>query len=179
MQFTSSSRDRAEELAALYRTTFTNSEGAEEGQLIGKLVEDILSTTAENDMFAFSAIKDGQIVGAIIFTRMTFAEDERTVFLLSPVAVATSHQGKGLGQELLRHGLDHLRENGVDIALTYGDINFYARVGFAQISEDIASAPQPLQYPQGWLGQSLDGQDFTPLKGASTCVPAFDNPQYW
>ena len=119
------------------------------------------------------------VVGAIIFTRLRYAEDDRTVFLLSPVAVSTSNQGQGIGQELIQHGLQELGNRGVDVAVTYGDINFYGRVGFMPITEDIASAPLPLRYPDGWLGQSLTERPLDPLRGQSASVDAFNNPAYW
>ncbi len=95
------------------------------------------------------------------------------------MAVATAHQGTGVGQKLIAHGLGVLRDNGVDAVLTYGDINFYAKVGFAQISEETARAPLPLQYPQGWLGQSLSRPELEPLAGPSYCVEALNDPSYW
>ena len=110
---------------------------------------------------------------------MTYAEEKRTVFILSPMAVASALQGKGIGQKLLAFGLNHLRQNGVEVALTYGDINFYSRVGFQQITEAIARPPLPLHYPEGWLGQSLTGGALAPLRGPSSCVDALNDPALW
>ena len=179
MQLTRDIKDRSEAVIALFRSTFADSEGPAEGDLIGSLVRDLIDTTPEADLFGFAALDDDVVTAAILFTRLTYAEDTRTVFLLSPVAVATDQQGKGVGQKLIRHGLDTLRKEGVDVAFTYGDIKFYGRVGFEQISEDIARAPQPLQYPHGWLGQPLTTTSLSPLQGASTCVAAFNNPELW
>ena len=180
MEFTSDYKDRTGEIIRLFAATFTDSEGPGEGALIEKLATDMIATVDEADLFVFSARDDaGAIIGAIIFTRIAYPEDDRTVFLLAPVAVATSHHGRGVGQGLLRYGLGVLRENGVDIALTYGDINFYGRVGFAQITDADAQPPLPLSYPEGWLGQSLTGRPFDPLTGPSRCVAALDSPDYW
>ncbi|MEX0318977.1 MAG: GNAT family N-acetyltransferase [Ruegeria sp.] len=179
MDYASTYKDRTDEIIDLFTSTFTASEGAEEGRLIGQLVTDMFATANDTDMFVFSALHDGAIVGAILFTRLTYPQDDRNVFLLSPVAVATHQQGKGIGQKLLRHGLNSLRQQGVDAALTYGDINFYSKVGFNQITEVDAQAPLPLQYPQGWLGQSLTDRPLDPLKGPSRCVDALNSPDYW
>ena len=73
--------------------------------------------------------------GGIVFSRLRYEQDNRTVFVLAPVAVATDQQGKGIGQRLLIHGLASLRSAGVDIVMTYGDPNYYAKVGFVPISE--------------------------------------------
>ena len=179
MRFNDTYKEDTDEIVTLFASTFANSEGEEEGRIIGQLANDLLSKTGEKDIFVFSALDEGALAGAIAFTRLTFPDDPRTVFLLSPVAVATTHQGKGIGQKLIAHGLGVLRENGVDAVLTYGDINFYARVGFAQISEEMAKAPLPLQYPEGWLGQSLSSPELKPLAGPSYCVEAFNDPSYW
>lgn len=179
MNYTDAYTGRADEIAALFTTTFTNSEGDGEGELIGTLANDLMAKTEKDDLFVFSALEGQTVVGTIIFTRLIYPDDERTVFVLAPVAVATSHQGKGVGQALLSYGLKALKTNGVDVAITYGDINFYAKVGFAPISEEIAKAPLPLQYPEGWLGQSLTAPSLKPLVGQSLCVDALNDPAYW
>jgi putative acetyltransferase len=171
--------ERRDEIVALVRSAFSDSEGADEGALIGALAQNLMANTPQEDLFVFSALEDGRVIGAAIFTRLTYPDDPRTVFLLGPVAVATRHHGQGVGQGLLTSALDDLRARGVDVAITYGDIRFYAKVGFAQITEAIAKAPLPLQYPQGWLGQSLTGPGLAPLAGESVCVEAFNDPAYW
>ena len=179
MEFTTNPANRTDDIIALFRSTFTASEGVAEGDLIGALVERMLATVGAPDIFVFCATDGGAIVGAAIFTRMSYPDDARTVFILSPMAVSTAHQGKGVGQKLLDFALGELRENGVDIALTYGDINFYAKVGFSQITVDTAQPPLPLTYPEGWLGQSLTGRVLAPLQGPSACVPALNDPALW
>jgi len=163
----------------LFTRTFTASEGAEEGAVIGAFVAEILASTDPADLFVATAWEDGALVGAAVFSRVTYAEDARHVFILSPMAVAPGQQGQGTGQALLRFALETLRDQGVDVALTYGDIRFYAKVGYALISEDTAKAPLPLSYPEGWLGQSLTGGELTPLRGAPRCVAALNDPALW
>lgn len=179
IDFASTYTDRTEAIIDLFTASFAASEGADEGRVIGKLVTEMIASVSGDDMFVFSALDGTTLVGTILFTRMTYAQEARTVFLLSPVAVATARQGEGIGQSLLQYGLDRLRDNGVDVALTYGDINFYSRVGFRPITEAEAAAPQPLQYPEGWLGQSLSNRPFGTLRGPSSCVPALNDPAYW
>lgn len=179
MDFLTTYAHRMREIADLFRSTFTDSEGAAEGDLISTLAHRMLITVDPADIFVFSAAEANDLVGTAIFTRMTYTSDRRTVFILSPMAVATAHQGQGVGQKLLRFGLDELRQNDVDVALTYGDINFYSKVGFRQISEAVAPPPLPLGYPEGWLGQALTSLPLDPLKGASTCVEALNDPAIW
>lgn len=179
MEFTSGYADRRDDIIRLFKDTFTVSEGAAEGDLIASLVTDMFGKVTPDDIFVFSAFEGGTLVGAVIFSRMTYAEDERTVFILSPAVVATGQQGKGIGQALLSHSMRSLRENSVDVVLTYGDLNFYSRVGFHRITEEIAQAPLPLSYPEGWLAQSLTESTLTPLRGSSTCVEPLNDPAMW
>ena len=176
MDFTMIHGERTGEIIDLFRATFADSEGAAEGDLIGQLVERMFATVEADDIHVFLALEGGSLSGAAIFTRMEYPQDDRTVFILSPMAVATSQQGTGVGQALLNYALARLRENGVDVALTYGDISFYSKVGFRQIPQTTAQPPLPLQYPEGWLGQSLIDRPLDPLQGASSCVDALNDP---
>ncbi|MBY6042395.1 GNAT family N-acetyltransferase [Phaeobacter italicus] len=166
-------------IGELFEATFTASEGAEEGALIGALARRLIAETPAEDLRVFTAWENGALLGGILFTRLTYDGDLRTVFMMAPVAVATAHQGKGIGQRLIAHGLDALRQEGVDIAVTYGDPAFYGRVGFQPVTEADLPAPQPLNQPQGWIAQSLTDAPLTPLCGPAACVAAFDDPVLW
>jgi predicted N-acetyltransferase YhbS len=163
----------------LCAAAFTASEGEAEGASIARLVTDLLSSTPGEDILVVRALEGGTLVGAAGFSRLRYDEDDRTVFLLSPVAVRTDRQGEGVGQTMLTYGLDLLREKGVDVVLSYGDPSYYAKVGFRQVAEHLAAPPRPLSDPPGWLGQSLTDRDMRPLAGRSQCVPALDRPEYW
>ncbi|TVP84136.1 MAG: N-acetyltransferase [Thioalkalivibrio sp.] len=179
MEFQTGHKGREAEIIDLFTTAFTASEGEEEGALIGELARNLLGSTDEKDRAVFTAEDDGTIIGAIVFSRLTYEQDERTVFVLAPVAVATDQQGKGIGQRLLTHGLTSLRSAGVDIVVTYGDPNYYARVGFLPVSEAEARAPFPLNHPEGWMAQSLTERVMAPLKGPSRCVQALNHSAFW
>lgn len=179
MNFSTDIYTHADALAQLFASTFMASEGTEEGALIGALARRLIAETPTEDLRVVTAWENGVLVGGIFFTRLTYAGDSRKVFMMAPVAVATEHQGKGIGQQLIAHGLDAIRQEGVDIAVTYGDPAFYGRVGFKPVSEADLPAPQPLQQPQGWIAQSLTDAPLTPLSGPARCVAAFDDPALW
>jgi predicted N-acetyltransferase YhbS len=179
MDYSTDYTTHAEAIVELFASTFTASEGAEEGALIGALARRLIAETPAEDLRVFTAWEDGTLVGVIFFTRLTYEGDPRTVFMMAPVAVATVHQGKGIGQRLINHGLGALRQAGVDIAVTYGDPVFYGRVGFKPVTEADLPAPLPLQQPQGWSAQSLTEAPMTPLRGPARCVAAFDDPALW
>ena len=179
MEFFSEYKGNISEIVDLFKATFTASEGAKEGELIGGLADRLMEETPQEDLRVFTAWNNGELDGAIIFSRLTFEGDKRAVFVLGPVAVATQRQSQKIGQRLIAHGLEMLRQQGVDFAATYGDPRYYERVGFTAITEKDAPAPFPLQHPEGWLGQFLNNSPKMPLRGPSRCVAAFDDPTFW
>ena len=169
---------QSQEVIELFTKVFSASEGEAEGQVIGSLVSDLIATTEQQDLIGFIAISGEDVVGSIFFSRLVVPSDN-VAFILSPVAIATNEQGKGLGQQLINYGISHLKSLSVNLAFTYGDPNFYSKVGFSPISESIVKAPLKLSYPEGWLAQSLDGSSIKAMQGASQCVEALNDQQYW
>ncbi len=178
MKFSTFNPNNAGEIEQLFIKTFSDSEGQSEGKVIGHLVRDLMGSTDANDLYCFIATENEQIIGSIFFSRMIF-ESGINAFILSPAATHTDHQGKGVGQKLINFGLDVLKENGVELAITYGDPDFYSKVGFTGITEQVVPAPQKLEQPEGWLAQSLIGDEIKPISGKSHCVEALNKPELW
>ncbi|MES9970741.1 MAG: N-acetyltransferase [Candidatus Thiodiazotropha sp.] len=166
------------EIKQLFKQVFSDSEGEAEGVLIANLAADLLNTTEPQDIFGYLATEQDQIIGAIFFTRLSF-DAPVEAFILAPVAVKTSHQRKGIGQKLINFGIDQMKKKGVKLLFTYGDPNYYSQLGFQSIMENIAKAPLKLSQPEGWLCQSLTGDEFVPIPGNSKCVTALNKPEYW
>lgn len=166
------------EIKQLFTRVFSDSENPSEGLLIGSLVFDLIKSTDAKDIYGFSATENGRLIGSIFFTRLTF-NSGINAFILSPVAIHTSYQGKGIGQSLIKFGINYLKENGVTLAFTYGDPNFYSKVGFRCITEKVVKAPLELSQPEGWLCQSLVGNEIEPIAGNSRCVEALNKSEYW
>lgn len=179
MDFHSGFSGREQDILDLFTSTFSASESAEEGALIGKFVTDLMEQTPAKDLVVWSAYDAETLLGCIFFSRLTFEQDERTAFILSPVAVKTDHQKTGIGQKLIARGLNELRQAGVDYVFTYGDPNYYSKTGFGQITEAFAKAPLKLSHPHGWLGQSLSNSDEKSFVGESRSVSAVNNPALW
>jgi predicted N-acetyltransferase YhbS len=137
-----------------------------------------MTETDREDLYGFVAIQGGEIIGCIFFSRLTF-ENDISAFILSPVAIHTDHQGKGVGQQLIHCGIKRLKDEGVELVMTYGDPDFYSKVGFSPVKEETVRAPLRLTYPEGWLGQSLISDSVEPIAGHSSCVKALGKPEYW
>ena len=167
-----------EEIEQLFTKVFSDSESQAEGALIEVLVHDLMKTTNTQNVFGFIATENNQILGSIIFTKLTF-ECGINAFILSPVAIHTNHQRKGIGQKLINYGIHQLAKKGVKLVFTYGDPNYYSKVGFRTITEEIVKAPLKISQPEGWLCQSLVGDKINPIAGSSYCVEALNKPEYW
>ena len=166
------------EVADLFASVFTSSEGEKEGKLIGNLASALASRIDNQEIICLGACDNESLIGAIFFTRLRVNEPVR-VYLLAPVAVSTEHQGKGVGQALIGYGLDELKNRSVNVAITYGDPSFYSRVGFQPLPESVIPSPLQLSMPEGWLGQSLTGDPIPVINERPTCVREFNNPVYW
>ena len=169
----------AQQITDVFYHSFSASEGRAEGELIRTLVANLLEGTPKPDMFIFAALRDNTVIGCAVFSRLTYTNDARDVLILSPMAIHPNHQNKGIGQTLLRESIALLKDHGIDILMTYGDPNYYGKVGFLPVTEEVAPPPFPLSIPKGWIVQSLHGAKIAPLQGTCTCVSALNNPAIW
>ena len=178
MKFSLFSESRSQEVVDLFKTVFSASEGEAEGQVIADYVANLIATTKPQHLIGCIAEENATIAGCIFFSRFTVPSGQ-VAFILSPVAVSTNIQGTGIGQNLIQHGLNHLRSLGVNLAFTYGDPSYYSKTGFEQINENIVKAPCHLSQPIGWLAQSLDGKEIQAMSGPTRCVEALNDPSLW
>ncbi len=171
-------KNSQEEVASLFTSVFTSSEGEKEGRLIGNLASELPSGTDNQEIVCLGAYEEESIIGSIFFTRLRFNEAIQ-VYMLAPVAVSTERQGKGVGRALINFGLNEIKNRSVDVAITYGDPSFYSKVGFRALSVNVIQAPFNLSMPEGWLGQSLMGEPIPTINERPTCVKEFNDPAYW
>lgn len=162
----------------IYQQTFTEAEGEAEGLMLANLVTELFETTASEQLLTFVASHNQQIIASIMLSKLTF-EQPINAWLLSPVAVSTQYQRQGIGQQLLTLAMQQLAKQGVELVMTYGDPNYYGKVGFTPVSESKIKAPMPLSFPEGWLGLSLVSDAVPAIAGSSTCVAAFNKPEIW
>lgn len=172
------SSDKAESIKALFLKVFSDSEGDAEGLLVSTLAYELVTETDKQDIYVFTMLEAKEMIGCIVFSRLTF-EDKRNAFILSPVAICTDYQGQGVGQKLINFGIKYLKENGVELVMTYGDIKFYSKVGFKPVAIESIQPPFALEFPEGWIGQSLVDGSVNDIFGNPTCVKALNKAVYW
>jgi len=178
MQYVSLTPDKASEIEAFFASIFSASESQAEGELIGHLAKQLAAALGDGDVLGFAAVAREQMIGAVFFSRLIF-DQPFDAFILAPVGVESAHQGVGVGQGLIRHGLRELSAHGVHLVVTYGDPSFYSKVGFSAISPDVIQPPYQLSQPEGWLGQSLADQPLQAFAGRASCAKLLDDPVYW
>lgn len=87
------------------------------------------------DYLAFVAVEDGIVVGHILFTPVTVDDCGVIGMGLAPMAVLPSQQHKGIGSQLVRHGLAHLHRSGCPFVIVLGHPEYYPRFGFEPASK--------------------------------------------
>jgi putative acetyltransferase len=104
---------------------------------------------------------DGQIVGHILFSRMT-TDPLARIAGLGPVAVKPDQQGRGWGEALCRAGIEAMRAQGAEAVVVLGHVDYYPRFGFshdaaAKIVSPFAELPafMALELTGGALGAPI------------------------
>jgi putative acetyltransferase len=96
------------------------------------MLRDLRASDAWIDGLSFVADLDGEVVGHVLFTHSLLDAPRRLVevLVLSPLAVRTDVQGRGIGSDLVRHGLEQLRSRPEPAVFLEGSPAYYPRFGF-------------------------------------------------
>jgi putative acetyltransferase len=114
----------------------------------------------------------GQIRGHILFSRMTVetAHGSVAAVSLAPMAVLPGHQGQGIGSELVRRGLDRLRDQRESIVIVLGHEHYYPRFGFSSEKARSLSSPSP---PEAYMALELSASALDGVQGTVRYAAAF------
>lgn len=124
-------------IADMTRAAFTQEYGSGDGE-----VTLIAALRAGGDVIVELVAKDGDdIVGHILFSRMTDQPFTGRIAGLAPMCAKLGRQKQGIGSALVRQGLSRCRAKGVRAVFVLGDNAYYGRFGFSAASaEGIACA---------------------------------------
>jgi len=97
---------------------------------------------------------EGQVAGHILFSRMWIdtAGGPIPAVALAPLAVSPGSQRRGIGERLVRRGLDLLRERGERIVIVLGHPEYYSRFGFSCEKARYLDSPFP---PHAFMAMEL------------------------
>ena len=149
------------------RAAFSGTEFGHQGE--AELVRMI--DTDGDALVSLVAERDGVIVGHALFSRMDVEADGVALSGagLAPVSVAPASQGQGIGDALIRAGIDALREQGIAISFVLGHENYYPRFGYSP--ELAARFASPFAGPH-FMAMML-GDGAWPKGGRASDAPAF------
>lgn len=155
-------------IIALHKAAFASADfGYQgEGELVAAIYDDgdaIVSLVAE---------AEGSIIGHVLFSRMDVVADGIAIPAagLAPVGVLPDWQGKGVGDALIRAGIDALHEQGVAISFVLGHPSYYPRFGYSV--EAARTFCSPYAGPH-FMALWLDKPATLPESGRASYAPAF------
>jgi putative acetyltransferase len=158
----------AEAIDTIIRAAFAGTDFGHQGE-----AELVRMIEADGDaLVSLVADRGGAVVGHVLFSRMHIEADGTTLSGagLAPVSVVPESQGQGIGDTLIRAGLDLLREQGAAISFVLGHENYYPRFGY---SPDLAARfVSPFAGPH-FMAMMLDSDAAWPLGGRADYAPAF------
>ncbi len=102
------------------------------------------------------------LVGHVIFTTCSIAGRTDNVALLGPLAVALAYQRQGIGNSLVREGLQRLENAGMTQVYVLGDPAYYERVGFEPEAGVTPPYPLPEEWRSAWQSVSLQNAEQPP-----------------
>jgi putative acetyltransferase len=113
------------------------------GELVADLADALRASSAGAAGMAYVAVDGGQVVGHTQLTRCWVDAPDRLVEVpvLSPLGVAATHQGQGVGGALIRHALASADAAGAPMVFLEGDPGYYRRFGFIAASTRGFTAP--------------------------------------
>ncbi len=116
----------------MIRRTFTNSEDAENAQIVVNLIEEIRAKRFYVPQLELIMVDENdEVIGYAMFSRMHLeGKYEEELLILSPVAVKTELQRQHISKELIERGFEIAKELGFRAVIVEGNPMNYRNRGF-------------------------------------------------
>ena len=153
----------------MVRRTFTNSETAEDAQMVVNLVQEIRSKDYYVPELELVMVDEkDEVIGYAMFSKMHLGgnfEDE--LLLLSPVAVKTVLQRQHISKELIEFGFKKAKQMGFKVVLVEGNPQNYRSRGFVTSADFgiIAGESVHLPAPECLMVKELEENALDKING--------------
>ena len=157
-----------EAIDSVIRAAFAGTDFGHQGE-----AELVRMIDADGDaLVSLVAERGGVIAGHVLFSRMDVEADGAPLAAagLGPVSVAPEGQGQGIGDALIRAGLEELRAQDVAISFVLGHESYYPRFGY---SPELATRFASPFAGAHFMAMMLDSRAPWPLGGRADYAPAF------
>ena len=105
------------------------------GDIEAKLIKSLTRNNCYDPQLSIVAVdkESNNIIGHCLFSYVTILDNDqsRTQLALAPVSVDPLYQGRGVGSDLIRHGVQIAKQLEYTIILVLGHVEFYTRLGFS------------------------------------------------
>jgi len=137
--------ERAEDRALIWEINRLAFSGEAEPNLVDKIRE----SAGFIPQLSLVAVRQGRIVGHILFSRIEIRvlnrlERSMPALALAPMAVHPDFQNQGIGSALVRRGLELGRDLGHAVVVVVGHPDYYPRFGFTSARAKGLEAPFPV-----------------------------------
>ncbi len=157
--------------------------GEQKGPVIADLANDLLDDKTAMPLLSLVAIEHDKIIGHIIFTKVKVTQINEPISaqILAPLAVLPDAQNRGVGGQLIREGLDQLKQSGVELVFVLGHPDYYPRCGFTPAGKLGFEAPYyiPEEHAGAWMVQELSSGVIGRIKGKVKCSDVLNQPEHW
>lgn len=149
-----------------------------------RLVAELLTDKSAEPIVSLLAFYDNEAIGHILFTKAYFdgQEHQPMMHILAPLAVKPEYQQKGVGGQLIKAGLEKLRERGSTLVFVLGHKDYYPKFGFIPQATRLgypAPYPIPDEYADYWMVQPISQKSFNIGKGKIKCCDVLNRPEHW
>ena len=112
-----------EEVYRIHQNAFQRNDEAD-------LVEKLRSNSQFNSKLSFVALRDGKLVGHILFTPVLIDSKSTSSLALAPISIVREYHRQGIGSQLMQYALNEVKAQGYSAVIVLGHENFYPRFGF-------------------------------------------------
>jgi putative acetyltransferase len=150
-----------------------------------ELTAGILADKTAAPLVSLLAFHQAKPVGHILFSRGYIEKmnnDQPLLHFLAPLAVIPEYQQQGIGGQLIKAGLQHLKDLGSKMVFLLGHIEYYPRFGFITDAKKHGYQtiyPIPEKVKDAWMFLSLTKETYPIEKGRVLCCKEMNKPEHW